>query len=291
MNTTLLEALAGGEIIVADGAMGTQLQARGLPPGVFPEVWNDEHPEVLLEVHRAYVDAGAQLVTTNTFGANRLRMREAGLENRAAELACRGVDLARRAVGEDAWVAGSLGPSGQLMAPYGPLSVAEAEDAYAEQVRAMVEAGADVLLIETQHDAEEACAIVRTARASANLPVLCTFAFDAKGRTMMGLRPGEAATRAEQAGADAVGANCGEGPAAILAALEAMRDATTRPLVAQANAGVPQMAEGAHTVWDVTPGQMADHARRFVELGARVVGGCCGTGPEHIRAIVRALRG
>lgn len=290
MNTTVLEALARGEIVISDGAIGTQLQERGIGAGALSELWNDERPEVLLDLHRAYVEAGAQIVTTNTFGANRIRMREAGLEGRGADLARRGVELAREAVGDRAWVGGSVGPTGQLMAPYGTLSVAEAEDIFAEQARAMAEAGADLFLVETQHDAEEACAIVRAIRAVSALPIFCTFAFNARGRTMMGLRPGDAAARAEEAGADAVGANCGDGPAAIVAGLEGMREVARVPLVAQSNAGVPRM-EGEGAVWDVTPEQMVEHARQFVALGARVVGGCCGTGPEHIRALARALRG
>ena len=288
MRESILSVLARSEIIVSDGAIGTQLQACGIPPGVLSEVWNAERPEVLLGIHRAYLAAGARIATTNTFGGNRFRLREAGLEDRHDDLNRRGVVLAREAVGDAAWVGGSLGPSGQLLEPFGTLRREEVEAAYAEQARVLAEAGVDLLLVETQHDIEEACLIVGAARAETGLPVYCTFAFDARGRTMMGLRPADAARRAVEAGADIVGANCGAGPAAIRAALEGMAGVASVPLAAKSNAGVPQVS-GGETVWDVTPEAMAAHTLHFVDLGARIVGGCCGSGPEHIRAIAAAL--
>ena len=284
-------ALAEGEIILGDGALGTMLQAQGLPPGTMPELWNAENPQGVQAVHRAYLAAGSQFITTNTFGGNRLRLADAGLGDRVAELSRRGVELAREAVGDRAWLAASVGPTGKLMEPFGELSVALAEEVFAEQVAALAEAGADLILIETMNDIEEACAAVRAARGNTTLPVFCGLAFNARGRTMMGLRPEDAARRIEEAGGDAVGANCGEGPQAVAVALETMRaSGTTLPLIAQANAGVPRMGEHAQAEWDITPEQMAEHVLGFIELGARVVGGCCGTGPEHIAAMAAALR-
>ena len=285
----ILNALAAGQVIVCDGAMGTQLQARGLTAGAMPELWNAEHPEVLTAIHNDYLQAGARIVTSNTFGGNRARLAGAGLADRLAELNRKGVELARAAAGERAWVAGDVGPTGQLLEPYGELAVADAEAIYREQVTVLAKAGADFLLVETMNDIEEALCAVRMARAHTALPVFCTFAFNAKGRTMMGLQPGDAARRAAEAGADAVGANCGEGPDAVLAALTGMREAVNLPLIAQSNAGIPQVGAEEATVWDTTPEQLADHARAFVEAGARVVGGCCGTGPAHIAAIAAAL--
>lgn len=290
MRKNILEVLSEGQPILCDGAMGTMLQAHHLPAGTMPELWNAERPEVLLAIHRAYLAAGAEILTTNTFGSNRLRLAEAGLAERCAELNRLGVELAREAAGEAAWVAGDVGPTGQLLEPFGPLTLAQAEEVFAEQVVALAEAGADLILIETQHTIEEACAAVRMARAHTALPVFCTFAFNAKGRTMMGLRPADAARQVEEAGGHAVGANCGEGPAAVLAALEGMRGATTLPLIAQANAGIPHAGEGQTTVWDVAPAEMAQHALTFLALGARIIGGCCGTTPEHIAAIRAALQ-
>ena len=286
---SILNALAAGQVIVCDGAMGTQLQARGLTAGAMPELWNAEHPEVLTAIHNDYLQAGARIVTSNTFGGNRARLAGAGLADRLAELNRKGVELARAAAGKRAWVAGDVGPTGQLIEPYGELTVVDAEAIYREQVAVLAEAGADFILVETMNDIEEALCAVRMARAHTALPVFCTFAFNAKGRTMMGLQPGDAARRAAEAGADAVGANCGEGPDAVLAALTGMREAVNLPLIAQSNAGIPQVGAEEATVWDTTPEQMADHARAFVEAGARVVGGCCGTGPAHIAAIAAAL--
>jgi len=199
------------------------------------------------------------------------------------------VELAREAVDENAWVAGDVGPTGQLLEPYGELSLADAEAIYREQVIVLAEAGADLILIETMNDIEEALCAVRMARAHTSLPVFCSFAFNAKGRTMMGLRAGDAARRVAEAGANAVGANCGEGPEAVRVALEGMHEAVDLPLIAQANAGIPRMGEASAAVWDVTPKEMAAHARAFVAAGARIVGGCCGTGPEHIADIAAAL--
>ncbi len=289
MREDILTVLARGECILSDGAIGTQLQAHGIPAGTMSELWNAERPEVLLAIHRAYLEAGAQIATTNTFGGNRIRLGEAGLADRLVELNRRGVELARQAVGDRAWVGGSLGPTGQLLEPYGDLTVAEAEAVYAEQARVLAEAGVDLFLIETQHDIEEACLAIRAAKEHGDLPVYCTFAFNARGRTMMGLRPEDAVRRAEEAGADVVGANCGDGPAAISAALGAMASVATKPLAAKSNAGIPQVA-GAETVWDVTPALLADETRGFLALGARIVGGCCGTGPEHVRAMVGVVQ-
>jgi 5-methyltetrahydrofolate--homocysteine methyltransferase len=290
MKETILEALQRGALIVADGAMGTMLQRYDLPVGMMPELCNAERPEILREIHQAYLDAGAQIITANTFGGNRVRMGDAGLAERSVELTRLGVALAREIAGDRAWVAGDMGPTGQIMEPYGTLTESAAEEAFTEQAVALAEAGADLILIETQHSIEEAVCAVRMAKAHTKLPVFCTFAFNAQGRTMMGLRPGDAATRVQEAGADGVGANCGDGPAAILAALKGMQLVTHLPLIAQSNAGIPHVGEGAKTVWDVTPTQLAEQAQTFVALGARIVGGCCGTGPQHIAVIAAALQ-
>ena len=290
MREKILDVLARGELVVGDGAMGTMLQLRGLPAGQMPEVWNEEKPDAIRGVHRAYLEAGAQILTTNTFGSNRIRLGEAHLEQRAGELSELGVALARQVAEDRAWVAASVGPTGQLMAPLGPLSPESAEQVFGQQIEGLLQGQPDLILIETQHDVEEACCAIRAARARTDLAVFCTFAFNRQGRTMMGLRPEVAATRAAKAGADVVGANCGDGPEAIAAALAAMKGATDLPLMAQANAGIPQMDGEAGTHWDVGPEEMAQHATQFVTLGARIVGGCCGTGPAHISALVRALK-
>jgi len=184
-----------------------------------------------------------------------------------------------------------VGPTGQLLEPLGELSVAQAEEAYAEQVAVLAEAGADLIKIETMNDVEEACCAIRMAKQHTTLPISCTFAFDARGRTLMGARAAEAARRAIEAGADIVGANCGAGPSAVAVAILAMARATSAPLLAQANAGIPQADSHSHGHWDVTPEQMGVHAHDFVSAGAQLVAGCCGTTPAHVAVMVAALRG
>jgi len=289
MSEAFRAALAGKGIILGDGAIGTMLQAKGLPAGKLPEVWNLEQPDAVRDVHRAYLAAGARFVTTNTFGGNRLRLREGGLEDRLFEINRLGAALAKDAVGDRAWVAGSIGPTGRLMDPLGPLTAEEAEELFAEQIEALIAGGADVIKIETQHDVDEACAAVRAAKAVSSLPVICSFSFNAKGRTMMGLRAKRAAQESIEAGADVVGANCGDGPEAVRAALEGMREVATVPLFAQPNAGIPAAGRGAEATWDVTPESLAEYVAGYVELGARVVSGCCGTSPAYVAAIAARL--
>ena len=290
MKESILNVLARGELIIGDGAIGTMLQAKGLTAGTLPEIWNAERAELVAQVHRAYLDAGSQIITTNTFGGNRLLMAKKGLAERSAELVRLGASLAKDVAGDRAWVAGSVGPTGELMKPIGTLSIATAEEVFAEQIEALAEGGVDLILVETQHDIEEACAAVRMAATRTDLPVFCTFAFNPKGFTMMGLNAREAAARAKKAGADVVGANCGDGPEAIRAALLLMKDATDLPTMAQSNAGLPKIGENDETIWDFSPMEAVEYARIFVSLGATIIGGCCGTRPPHIAAIVAALR-
>lgn len=290
MRAPLRVVLAQGEVIICDGATGTMLHAAGLPAGMMPEVWNIENPAAVQAVHRAYAEAGARLMTTNTLGGTGARLRDAGWQDRVIEMNRAAAMLARESLNDEVWLAGSMGPTGKLMEPYGPLSVAETMSLFTEQVHGLVEGGVDALLIETHHALEEAQCAVRAARSLGDLPILCTFAFDAKGRTLMGLRPEVAAREMEALGVDVVGANCGAGPQAVQIALEKMRGATHLPLMAKANAGIPQLGSERHTVWDVTPEQMSEHARAFAALGAQLIGGCCGTTPRYIEAMATALR-
>jgi len=285
-----LELLGRGELLICDGAFGTQIQQRGLEAGAMPELWNVDHQDVVRDIHREYMDAGAQIVTANTFGANRPRLAHVDASDRVAELNRLGIEIARSAVDDNAWVGASIGPTGEMLEPYGTLSVDDAEAIYREQIRAVAHAGADIILLETHHDLQEISAALRAAKSVCDLPVFATFAFNTKGRTMMGLKPDVAAQEMAKLGADAVGANCGDGPAAVTAALEGMIGAADLPLIAQANAGIPQADAHGQASWDVSPEEMAEHVVHFVDLGARIVGGCCGTGPAHIAAIVAAVK-
>jgi 5-methyltetrahydrofolate--homocysteine methyltransferase len=289
MPADIQTVLCPPNILVADGALGTYLQAQGLPGGTPPELWNAEQPDTVRGVHQAYLDAGSQILTTNTFGGNRLRLGGEVDGHRLEDLVRRGVEMAREVAGDRAWVAGSMGPTGKLLAPLGELSCDLAEDAYAEQAAIMAEAGADLILIETMSDVLEARAALLGARRATPLAVLVTFAFDASGRTMMGAQADDAAREMQALGAAAVGANCGQGIDAVVTALRRMRGATALPLVAQPNAGLPQLLATGETHWDTTPDEFAEQVPALIDLGAVVVGACCGSTPAHIRAIRAAV--
>lgn len=291
MLESMLAVLQRGEKIVGDGAMGTTLHKLGLMAGTLPELWNVENPQAIITVHRDYLAAGAQFITSNTLNCNRPMMHESGLYDRRLELARAGARLAIQTAAGRAWVGASIGPTGQLLEPLGLLTIAELEVDFREQVEIFAQEGVDFIKLETHQDIEEACAAVRMAKQHTNLPVWCTFAFNSRGRTLMGLRAADAAQRLEAESADIVGANCGDGPAAIEAALRAMRPVTSLPLAAQANAGIPHLGEHGSTDWDVSPAEMAEHIRTFITLGAQVFAGCCGTSPEFISAIYRAVHG
>ncbi len=276
-------------ILVADGAIGTYLQAQGLPAGTPPELWNAEQPETVRSMHEAYVSAGAQILTTNTFGGNRIRLPTEIDGRQLGDLVRRGVGMAREVAGDALWVAGGMGPTGKLLEPLGELSCEQAEDAYAEQAAIMAEAGADLILIETMSDVLEARSALLGAQRGTQLPVMVTFAFDEAGRTVMGVTAEEVCREMQALGATAIGANCGAGPEAVTVALQQMVLASSLPLIAQPNAGLPRLEGGAQTVWDATPDEFAERARVLIGLGARIIGACCGSTPAHIQAIRAAV--
>jgi 5-methyltetrahydrofolate--homocysteine methyltransferase len=278
-------------VIVADGAMGTMLQEAGLPAGTPPEGWLLENPKAVIDIHRTYIDVGADLVLTCTFGATRPRLRRSGLDDHLQEINRRAVEIAREAAGDEVFVAGDIGPMGEFLAPLGKLTYQDAVDIFAEQADALARAGVDLLYIETMAALEEVKAAVEGALQVANgTPVTATLSFDSHGRTNMGVRPEEAAEVLLELGVDALGANCGATLDMTLGAAEAMHKAAPKiPLIVKPNAGKPRMVDD-EVIYDATPEDMADYARKFVALGARIVGGCCGSTPEHIAAIARAVR-
>jgi 5-methyltetrahydrofolate--homocysteine methyltransferase len=277
--------------MVADGAMGTMLQAAGLPPGTPPEGWLLENPEAVIGVHRAYIEAGADLILTCTFGATKPRLERSGLGDRVGEINRRAVEIAREAAGREVFVAGDIGPMGEFLAPLGKLSYEDAVEVFAQQAGALVEAGVDVLYIETMGALDEVKAAVEGAlRAGQGTPVTATLSFDSHGRTNMGVRPEEAAEELLDLGVSGFGANCGATLDMTLGAVETMHEvAPEMPLIAKPNAGKPRLVED-DVVYDAEPEDMAAYARKFVDLGARIVGGCCGSTPEHIAAIARVVR-
>ncbi len=285
--------LDGDGVLMGDGAMGTMLQSAGLEPGDAPERLNVENPEAVLSVHAAYLEAGSDLVTTNTFGGNRFRLDLHDAGDHVCEWNKAGAAIARRAAEAEArevLVAGSVGPTGALLEPVGDLSFDEAKREFSVQCAALAEGGADIILIETMSDLEEVRAAVEGARAAGDLPVLCTMTFDTHGRTMMGTSPEEAVRAAVDLGILAFGSNCGNGPDQMEKISEKMLETSPGiPLIIQSNAGIPRM-EGEQVVYDVDPDRMARHAGRLRELGVRYIGGCCGTGPEHIRAMIETIK-
>jgi len=298
MTTDLLARLSHGEVIVGDGAWGTLLMERGLPAGRPPEWFALERPEVLAHIARLYLSAGAELVTTDTFGGSSLRLRLHGLEsdaeriNRHAVEAVRHPVMERRANGAHAYVSASVGPTGLLLEPHGDAKPDDVAAAFRAQVRVLAEAGADLVCVKTMTDLVEATLAVKAARAVApHLPVMATLTFDATPRgffTVMGVSVAQAVAGLEAAGADIVGSNCGTGiDAMVELARELLRHAR-RPVAIQANAGLPETRAGA-LVYPDTPEHMAACAAGLLDLGVRVIGGCCGTTPAHVAALRRMV--
>jgi 5-methyltetrahydrofolate--homocysteine methyltransferase len=275
--------------VVTDGAWGTQMQVRGLGLGEFPDAWNLTHPDRVGEVARAYVDAGSQIILTNTFGANRLRLAEAGLADQTAEINRRGAAISREAAAGRARVAGSIGPTGKLLL-MGEVTVEQWTEAFAEQALALAEGGAEALVVETMSDPEEARAAVAAAKRT-GLPVIACMVFDAgqqKDRTMMGNTPEQVARILTDAGADVIGSNCGQGVAGFVGLCRRLKSATDRPIWIKANAGLPEMIEG-QVVYRTTPEEFAGYVPALRDAGAAFIGGCCGTTPDTISAVCAAL--
>lgn len=285
----LRQEIPGRDVIILDGAMGTMLQSYGLMPGECPELWNLSHPQHVMDIHRAYIRAGADIIETNTFGGNRIKLAGYGLSERAFELNYQGVRLAKEAArGTPVLVAASMGPTGLLMEPFGEMDFDMAYEAFKEQVMAFREAGADLISIETMSALGEAKAAVMAAREATGLPVICHMTFEHGGRTLMGTNALTAVTVLQALGAAAVGANCSTGPAGMVDIIREMAEAATVPISAEPNAGLPEFHDGK-TLYHESPEEMARHARMLVEAGACIIGGCCGTTPEHIAAIRRQV--
>ena len=290
----LIEKLVAGAPVVTDGAWGTQLQARGLDVGDCPDAWNLSHPDRVEEVARAYVEAGSQVIITNTFRATRFGLKRHGLADKVADINRAGVEISRKASAGRATVFASIGPSG-VMLMMGETSPEDLRDAFAEQARALAEAGADAMVVETMSDPAEARLAVAAARQT-GLPVVACMTFDSgkdRDRTMMGTTPEDAAEAFTEAGADVIGSNCGQGIEGFVAISKRLAAATDRPIWIKANAGLPEVVDGK-TVWRQTPEKFASYVPALVEAGATFIGGCCGTTPEFIKAVkekVEAVKG
>jgi 5-methyltetrahydrofolate--homocysteine methyltransferase len=295
---SLLERLRS-EVLIFDGAMGTMLFQAGLTPGACPELWNAERPDVLQDIHRAYFEAGSDLVETNSFGGTRLKLKAFGLEDRCRELNTQAARLARSVCPPGCYVAGSIGPTGHLPDTFEPLGDTPPDlfyESFREQALALAEGGVDLFAIETMMIPDEAVLAIKAAKDAAGLPVMCSMTFQynkAKGvdRTMWGTAAADAAAKLVEAGADIAGCNCGDGgPDRVPAILAEMRSVTPALLAAYPNAGIPKVVEDK-TVYDLTPEAMAAAFPAIVAAGARIVGACCGSTPAHIRKIAETVRG
>lgn len=277
------------KVLVLDGAMGTMLQERGLKPGQSPEELNLTMPEVVASVHRDYIDAGADIIITNTFGGTHFKLSHYGLEGRLAEINASAVAIARREAAGKAYVGASIGPTGQFVEPLGEVAFDVMKSAFREQASALVEAGADLISLETFLDIKECrAAVIGIREISSTIPIIAMLTFDDNGRSVLGTPPESAAITLTAAGADIVGSNCGLGVDGIYDILCRMRGVTALPLISQANAGLPQLI-GDKTVFPGTPAEMTAYHERMLDMGVRIIGGCCGTTPDHIRAMKLAL--
>jgi len=280
--------------IIADGAMGTTLMESGLQFGDPPELWNVLYPDRVRAVHRGYIDAGAQIVLTNTFGGTRFRLAMHNLEDRVDELSRTAAIMLRAEVdlsGLEVVVAGDIGPTGQIMAPLGTLEYDQAVDGFAEQAAALIAGRVDVIWIETMSALDEMEAAIEGVRqASADIPIIATMTFDTRGRTMMGVTPEQAAEAMMGWGVDAIGGNCGNGPDELLEVIEKMAAvAPTATIVAKSNVGMPQLVNNK-AVYLTTPEDMAGYAQEARRLGASIIGACCGSTPPLLAAMAKALQ-
>lgn len=298
MKNTIKEIIEGWKsgkeepVLVSDGAMGTLLMSLGLPEGSCPELWNSSNPASIASIHEKYFAAGADLVETNTFGGNRLRLEHFGLGDRVSELNRRAVEIARSVCPQGKFVAASVGPTGELMEPFGRLTESLALEVFTEQVEALIQAGVDLVIVETMMDINEILAAVKAARqVDSDIPLVATMTFEenpAGYATSMGIDPAAAVSNLSGSGADVFGANCGRGVDEMIGIMKAFRKETDMPLLAQANAGIPKVEEGK-LVYPETPQERGEAARTLMELKVNIIGGCCGTGPDHIRAIREAV--
>lgn len=288
--TEFLEKLHSGKVLVSDGATGTNLQARGLPRGMPSDLWVLENPQQIVALHRDFIAAGSQVILTASFGGTAIRLKGVGLAERAEEINRAAVGLAKQAAaGTGVFVAGSMGPLGELLKPLGTLEEAEAYAAYAAQAGTLSEAGVDALVIETQYDLAEASLAVKAARSVCSLPLVVSFSYDRGRRTMMGVKPAQMAAEMSALGVEALGINCGRSLAENLENLKELRAATSLPVWFKPNAGLPVIGADGNPAYDVTPEGMGAAAAEWLKAGAQVVGGCCGTTPQHLGAIRAAV--
>lgn len=282
------ERLKQNEVIIADGAMGTMLFQRGLKAGECPERMNLEHPEVLEEITRLYLEAGAEIIQTNTFGGSPLKLSVYELDNKTEEINARAVQAVRKVVQDKAYISASCGPTGKLLEPFGDTSPDAIFETYQRQIKTLIVEGVNLICIETMTDLNEAKLAIKAARLiSPSIPICATMTFDETPRgfyTIMGVTIEQAAKELVEAGADIIGSNCGNGIVNMIKIAREFTKHTTRPIIIQSNAGIPVIKDGS-TIFPESPEFMAEKAMELVRIGVKIIGGCCGTTPGHIKAL------
>lgn len=290
MHRSILNRLGEKKTIISDGAWGTLLQEQGLIPGECPEEWNLSHPDIIRQVAEAYVAAGSEMIETNSFGGSRFKLAHYGLAGKTREINKKAAEISRKAAGQSVIVLGSVGPTGKMLI-MGDVTKDELYEAFKEQVQALQEGGADAICIETMTAIDEAVIAVKAAKENTRLEVICTMTFDktvtGEFRTMMGVSPEQMVRELKSAGADILGTNCGNGMENMIPIVEAIRKTDPDiPVLVHANAGLPRLYEGKN-VFEETPEVTASFISDLISAGANIIGGCCGTTPEHIKAIKR----
>jgi 5-methyltetrahydrofolate--homocysteine methyltransferase len=283
--------LSSKKTFVSDGATGTNLQDQGLPSGMAPEKWLMERPEEIAALQQKFIQNGSDIILTCTFGGNRIRLEHAGLAGQLELINQKAVALSKKvAQGKDVLVGGSMGPTGEMMGPFGKLDEDSAFDIYLQQAKSLVGAGIDLLVIETQFDLSEAQAAVRAIRSFSDIALICSFSFDRGKRTMMGVKPQQVVEAFANSHIQAIGVNCGKSLEANFEVLKELKSMTDLPIWFKPNAGAPETDGQGSIHYHITPAEMGEQAKLWVENGAKIVGGCCGTSPEHLRAIAAAVK-
>jgi 5-methyltetrahydrofolate--homocysteine methyltransferase len=293
MTEKIFNRLAAGEVLISDGATGTNLQQQGLPVGAAAEAWVLDNPEGIRSLNRAFIEAGSDILLTCTFGGTKLRLSASNLTEKFELINRKAVEITQEAAqGQGVLVAGSIGPTGHMLAPLGTVSVEEAEENFREQAQLLIESGVDLIVIETQFDINEALAAVRGVRdIDPKIPLVCSFSYDRGVRTMMGVKPSGMAADIGAAAVDILGVNCGRSLDENLQVLTRLREATKKPIWFKPNAGMPETDEEGKPTYSVTPEEMGSLVPAWLEAGAQILGGCCGTSPAHLEAIAKAVHG